>query len=222
VNTTVNRTVKVDFVSDVVCPWCALGATALDQAIQNLAGEITVELTYKPFELNPDMPAEGEHAVQHMMRKYGRTEEEVASRNEMVIARGKALGFHFDLEKRSHFYNTFDAHRLLLWATHESRQVQLKKALLKAYFTDGQNLSDQKTLLRLAGEAGLSSERAHEVLAAGEFANEVRELQRFYAERGINSVPAMVLNDRQLVTGSQSVEHYETVLRQMAQESATA
>jgi len=222
VNTTVNRTVKVDFVSDVVCPWCALGATALDQAIQNLAGEITVELTYKPFELNPDMPAEGEHAVQHMMRKYGRTEEEVASRNEMVIARGKALGFHFNLEKRSHFYNTFDAHRLLLWATHESRQVQLKKALLKAYFTDGQNLSDQKTLLRLAGEAGLSSERAHEVLAAGEFANEVRELQRFYAERGINSVPAMVLNDRQLVTGSQSVEHYETVLRQMAQEPATA
>lgn len=221
-NTIVNRTVKVDFVSDVVCPWCALGATALDQAIQNLAGEITVELTYKPFELNPDMPAEGEHAVQHMMRKYGRTEEEVASRNEMVIARGKALGFRFDLEKRSHFYNTFDAHRLLLWATHEGRQVQLKKALLKAYFTDGQNLSDQKTLVRLAGEAGLSSERAHEVLAAGEFANEVRELQRFYAERGINSVPAMVLNDRQLVTGSQSVEHYETVLRQMAQEPATA
>jgi predicted DsbA family dithiol-disulfide isomerase len=222
VNATVNRTVKVDFVSDVVCPWCALGATALDQAIQNLAGEITVELTYKPFELNPDMSAEGEHAVQHMMRKYGRTEEEVASRNEMVIARGKALGFHFDLEKRSHFYNTFDAHRLLLWATHEGRQVQLKKALLKAYFTDGQNLSDQKKLVRLAGEAGLSSERAHEVLAAGEFANEVRELQRFYAERGINSVPAMVLNDRQLVTGSQSVEHYETVLRQMAQEPATA
>ena len=221
-NTAVNRTVKVDFVSDVVCPWCALGATALEQAIANLDGEITVELTYKPFELNPDMPAEGEHAVQHMMRKYGRIEEEVASRNEMVIARGKALGFHFDLEKRSHFYNTFDAHRLLLWATHESRQVQLKKALLKAYFTDGQNLSDQKTLLRLAGEAGLSSERAHEVLAAGEFANEVRELQRFYAERGINSVPAMVLNDRQLVTGSQSVEHYETVLRQMAQEPAAA
>ena len=221
-NTAVNRTVKVDFVSDVVCPWCALGATALEQAIENLAGEITVELTYKPFELNPDMPAEGEHAVKHMMRKYGRTAEEVASRNEMVIARGKALGFRFDLEKRSHFYNTFDAHRLLLWATHEGRQVPLKKALLKAYFTDGQNPSDQETLVRLAGEAGLSSERAREVLAAGEFADEVRELERFYIDRGINSVPAMVLNDRQLVTGSQSVEHYETVLRQMAQEPAAA
>jgi predicted DsbA family dithiol-disulfide isomerase len=222
VNTAVNRTVKVDFVSDVVCPWCALGATALEQAIENLAGEITVELTYKPFELNPDMPAEGEHAVKHMMRKYGRTAGEVASRNEMVIARGEALGFRFDLEKRSHFYNTFDAHRLLLWATHEGRQVPLKKALLKAYFTDGQNPSDQETLVRLAGEAGLSSERAREVLAAGEFADEVRELERFYIDRGINSVPAMVLNDRQLVTGSQSVEHYETVLRQMAQEPAAA
>jgi predicted DsbA family dithiol-disulfide isomerase len=222
VNPAVKRIVKVDFVSDVVCPWCALGATALEQAIENLAGEISVELTYKPFELNPDMPAEGEHAVKHMMRKYGRTVEEVASRNEMIIARGKALGFHFDLEKRSHFYNTFDAHRLLLWATHEGRQVPLKKALLKAYFTDGQNPSDQETLVRLAGETGLSRDRAREVLAAGEFADEVRELERFYTDRGISSVPAMVLNDRQLVTGSQSVEHYETVLRQMAQEPAAA
>jgi predicted DsbA family dithiol-disulfide isomerase len=222
VNPAVNRTVKVDFVSDVVCPWCALGATALEQAIANLAGEIIVELTYKPFELNPDMPAEGEHAVKHMVRKYGRTVEEVASRNEMIIARGKALGFRFDLEKRSHFYNTFDAHRLLLWATQEGRQVPLKKALLKAYFTDGQNPGDQETLVRLAGETGLPRDRAREVLAAGELADEVRELERFYTERGINSVPAMVLNDRQLVTGSQSVEHYETVLRQMAQEPAAA
>lgn len=221
-NPAVNRTVKVDFVSDVVCPWCALGATALEQAIANLAGEINVELTYKPFELNPDMPAEGEHAVKHMVRKYGRTVEEVASRNEMIIARGKALGFRFDLEKRSHFYNTFDAHRLLLWATQEGRQVPLKKALLKAYFTDGQNPGDQETLVRLAGETGLPRDRAREVLAAGELADEVRELERFYTERGINSVPAMVLNDRQLVTGSQSVEHYETVLRQMAQEPAAA
>lgn len=221
-NPAVNRTVKVDFVSDVVCPWCALGATALEQAIANLAGEIIVELTYKPFELNPDMPAEGEHAVKHMVRKYGRTVEEVASRNEMIIARGKALGFRFDLEKRSHFYNTFDAHRLLLWATQEGRQVPLKKALLKAYFTDGQNPGDQETLVRLAGETGLPRDRAREVLAAGELADEVRELERFYTERGINSVPAMVLNDRQLVTGSQSVEHYETVLRQMAQEPAAA
>jgi predicted DsbA family dithiol-disulfide isomerase len=217
-----SRVVKIDFVSDVVCPWCALGATALEQAIQNLAGEVVVELTFKPFELNPDMPAEGEHAVQHMMRKYGRTADQVASRNEMVVARGLEVGFHFDLEKRSHFYNTFDAHRLLFWANAEGLQIALKKALLKAYFSDGQNLADQATLVRLADEVGLDSNRAREVLTKGEFASEVRELERFYQQRGINSVPAMVLNDRQLVTGSQSVEHYEEVIRQMARESAAA
>jgi predicted DsbA family dithiol-disulfide isomerase len=218
----VSRVVKIDFVSDVVCPWCALGATALEQAIENLAGEVVVELTFKPFELNPDMPAEGEHAVQHMMRKYGRTADQVASRNEMVVARGVEVGFHFDLEKRSHFYNTFDAHRLLFWANAEGLQIALKKALLKAYFSDGQNLADQETLVRLADEVGLDSNRAREVLTNGEFASEVRELERFYQQRGINSVPAMVLNDRQLVTGSQSVEHYEEVIRQMARESAAA
>lgn len=217
-----SRVVKIDFVSDVVCPWCALGATALEQAIENLAGEVVVELTFNPFELNPDMPAEGEHAVQHMMRKYGRTADQVASRNEMVVARGLEVGFHFDLEKRSHFYNTFDAHRLLFWANAEGLQIALKKALLKAYFSDGQNLADQATLVRLADEVGLDSTRAREVLTNGEFASEVRELERFYQQRGINSVPAMVLNDRQLVTGSQSVEHYEEVIRQMARESAAA
>ncbi|WKV86225.1 DsbA family oxidoreductase [Pseudomonas sp. B24_DOA] len=214
--------VSIDFVSDVVCPWCALGATALEQAIANVAGEVAVELTFKPFELNPDMPAGGEHAIKHMMRKYGRSAEEVASRNEMIVARGKAIGFQFDLEKRSHFYNTFDAHRLLLWAAQEGRQVALKIILLKAYFTNGENPSDHETLVRLAGEAGLSTTRAQEILTSEAFALEVRELEGFYLERGINSVPALVLNGRQLVSGSLSVKEYEQILRQVARESAPA
>lgn len=216
------QSVTIDFVSDVVCPWCALGATALEQAIENLAGEVPVELTFKPFELNPDMPAEGENAVKHMMRKYGRSAEEVASGKEMLMARGQAIGFQFDLEKRSHFYNTFDAHRLLFWALQEGRQIELKKVLLRAYFTDGQNPSDRETLVRLAAEAGLDTACAREVLASGEFTNEVRELEMLYREHGINSVPAMVLNGRHLVSGSQSVEYYEQMLRQMAQAPAEA
>ncbi|WP_223488544.1 DsbA family oxidoreductase [Pseudomonas sp. A-RE-19] len=214
--------VTIDFVSDVVCPWCALGATALEQAIENVAGEVSVELTFKPFELNPDMPVEGENAVEHLMRKYGRSAEEVAAGKAMQIARGEAIGFKFDLEKRTHFYNTFDAHRLLLWALQEGRQIALKRALLRAYFAAGQNPSDHQTLVRLAAEAGLDAERAGEVLASGAFANEVRELEAFYRERGINSVPAMVLNGRHLVSGSQSVEYYEQMLRQMAQAPAEA
>ena len=214
--------VSIDFVSDVVCPWCALGATALEQAIENVAGEVSVELTYKPFELNPNMPSEGEKAVEHLMRKYGRTAEDVASGKAMQIARGEALGFKFDLEKRTHFYNTFDAHRLLLWALQEGRQVALKKILLRGYFTDGQNPSDRETLVRLAAEAGLDAAAAQEVLASGAFAKEVRELEAFYQQHGINSVPAMILNGRHLVSGSQSVEYYEQMLRQMAKEPAEA
>ncbi len=212
--------VKLDFISDVVCPWCALGVTALEQAIANLAGEVSVELTFKPFELNPDMPTQGENAVRHMMRKYGRSAEEVASGKQMLMARGQAIGFQFDLEKRSHFYNTFDAHRLLLWALQEGRQIELKKALLQAYFSNGQNPSDRETLARLAAEAGLDATRAREVLASGAFADEVRELEGFYRERGINSVPAMILNDRHLVSGSQSVEYYEQMLREIASVAA--
>ena len=214
--------VSIDFVSDVVCPWCALGATALEQAIENVSGEVSVELTYKPFELNPNMPPEGEKAVEHLMRKYGRTAEDVAAGKAMQIARGEAIGFTFDLEKRSHFYNTFDAHRLLLWALQEGRQVALKKILLRGYFTDGQNPSDRETLVRLAAEAGLDAAAAQEVLASGAFAKEVRELEAFYQQHGINSVPAMILNGRHLVSGSQSVEYYEQMLRQMAKESAEA
>lgn len=214
--------VTIDFISDVVCPWCALGVTALEQAIENVAGEVSVELTYKPFELNPDMPAEGEQAVEHLMRKYGRTADEVAAGKAMQIARGEALGFKFDLEKRTHFYNTFDAHRLLLWALQEGRQVELKKVLLRAYFSEGQNPSDHSTLVRLATEAGLDGASAQEVLASGAFAEEVRELEAYYRQRGINSVPAMVLNGRHLVSGSQSIEYYEQMLRQMAKAPAEA
>lgn len=210
------RPVSIDFVSDVMCPWCALGAVALQQAIANLAGEVAVELTFKPFELNPDMPPEGENAVEHMMRKYGRTFAEVAARNVMVIDRGNALGFTFDLAKRTHFYNSFDAHRLLYWSVAQGRQVALKQLLFKAHFSDGENISSHDTLVRLAGEAGLSTARAQGVLGSGEFAVEVRELEDFYRRRGINAVPAMVMNGRHLVAGSQSVEEYEQAIRQVA------
>ena len=210
------RAVSIEFVSDVMCPWCALGAVALQQAIANLADEVAVELTFKPFELNPDMPPEGENAVEHMMRKYGRTLAEVTARNVMVIDRGNALGFTFDLAKRTHFYNSFDAHRLLYWSVAQGRQVALKHALFKAHFSDGENISSHDTLVRLAGEVGLSTVRAQEVLDSGELTAEVRELEDFYRIRGINAVPAMVLNGRHLVAGSQSVEEYEQAIRQIA------
>jgi predicted DsbA family dithiol-disulfide isomerase len=157
-----------------------------------------------------------------MMRKYGRSAEQVADRNAMIIERGEQIGFHFDLEKRSHFHNTFDAHRLLFWAATQGRQRELKQALLKAYFTDGENPNNRTTLATLAGAVGLDSQRAHEVLANAEFSQQVRELERFYQQRGIDSVPAMVLDDKQVIPGSQSAAYYQQALRQAAQVAAHA
>lgn len=215
------HTVKIDFVSDVVCPWCALGSTALDQAIANVAAEIDVKLTFKPFELNPDMPAEGEDAIQHMIRKYGRTAEQVAARNQMIVERGRELGFEFNLQSRTHFFNTHDAHRLLFWAANEGLQSELHRALIEAYFVNGQNPSSHQTLVALAQKVGLNAQQAQVVLESGPFTDEVRALENFYLDRGINSVPAMVLNNRQVVAGSQSVEYYEQVLRQAAQAASS-
>ena len=209
---------RIDFVSDVSCPWCAIGLTALQQALHNLQGEVAAEIHLQPFELNPQMPPEGEDSTEHLMRKYGSGAAQIEANREAIRERGAALGFTFNMDRRSRIYNTFDAHRLLHWAELEGleRQHALKKALLKAYFTDGLDPSDPETLVRLAGDAGLDAARAREILAGDAYADAVRERERLYTDAGIHSVPAIVLNDRHLISGGQPVEVFERALRQIA------
>ena len=210
------RILKIDFVSDVVCPWCAIGLTALETALVNVADTVQAELHFQPFELNPQMPPEGEDIVEHLMRKYGSTPEQIAHNQAAIRARGEALGFSFSKEGRSRTYNTFDAHRLLHWAGLEGRQTQLKHALLGAYFTAGENPSSHEVLLRAAAVSGLDVDEAQRVLSSGEYANEVREREQFYLAQGINGVPAVIVNDRHLIQGGQPVEVFEQALRQIA------
>ena len=209
------KRMKIDFVSDVVCPWCAIGLNALEQAIQRLDGELPVDLHFQPFELNPQMPPEGEEIVAHLTRKYGITPEDCARNTEMIRVRGETVGFRFGPGRRR-TYNTFDAHRLLHWAGLEGRQRDLKHALLRAYFTDGENVADPGLLVRVAGEAGLDPQRARALLASDEFAAEVREQEQLWLDRGIHSVPSIVIDDRHLVQGGQPVEVFEQVLRELA------
>ncbi len=205
---------KIAFVSDIVCPWCAVGLASLEQALARLPGEVQAELHFEPFELNPDMPPEGEDIVEHLTRKYGITAEQVQRNGDAIRQRGAAVGFSFGQRERT--YNTFDAHRLLHWAGLEGRQRELKHALLGAYFTDGGDPSDRELLVRLAAEAGLDAERARAVLDHGEFAAEVRERERFWLDRGIHSVPSIVVDDRHLIQGGQPPEVFEQALRQLA------
>ena len=210
--------VKIDFVSDVACPWCAIGLASLERAIAAVGGELQVELRFEPFELNPDMGPEGESIADHLGRKYGLSPTQLAQNGEALRQRGAALGFHFDLQKRDRIYNTFDAHRLLHWAggLGTMQQHDLKRALLRAYHGEGRNVSDRDTLVAIAGSAGLDIDEARRILETDRFAQEVRERERFYQQHGIQAVPSVIFNGRHLVQGGQPPEAFEQVLRQLS------
>lgn len=207
---------RIDFVSDVSCPWCAVGLASLQQALHTLDGEIAVDIHFQPFELNPAMTAEGEDSTEHLMRKYGSSAEQIDANRQVIRERGAALGFDFNMDRRSRVYNTFDAHRLLHWAGLEGRQLMLKQALLRSYFTDGGNVGAHDTLVKLAGEAGLDTQRAREILASDEFADDVRAQEQLFQSRGIRSVPAIIINEQHLISGGQPPEVFTQALRQIA------
>ncbi len=210
------QTLKIDFVSDISCPWCAIGLQALERAAERLQGEVALDLHFQPFELNPQMAPGGQDIGEHLQEKYGATPEQSQKNREAIAERGAALGFTFAMDRRSRIYNTFDAHRLLHWADSQGLQRALKHALFKAYFTDGQSPADHDVLVRVAQEAGLDGLQAREVLASGRYADAVRERERFYQQQGIHAVPAVVVNDRHLIQGGQPVEVFEQALRQIA------
>jgi predicted DsbA family dithiol-disulfide isomerase len=210
---------KIDFVSDIACPWCAIGLKSLEVALERLKDDVSVELHFQPFELNPSMPPEGQDATEHIVEKYGSTPEQVAQNREVIRTRGAAVGFVFDMQKRSRVYNTFDAHRLLHWAEGTGKQRDLKLALLTSYFEEGKNPSDAGALLDAVGKVGLDVERAREILRGDEYAQDVRERERFYLDHGIHAVPSVIVNDRHLIQGGQPPEIFERALKQIAAET---
>lgn len=204
----------VAFVSDVACPWCAIGLTSLEQALARVAGEIETDVRIEPFELNPDMGPEGEELIPYLGRKYGRTPEQIAQVQERIREHGAKVGFTFG--ERKHVWNTFAAHRLLHWAGLEGRALELKRALLRAYHGDGRNPAAPEVLVELAGAVGLDPARAKAIVESEEFAGEVRERERYWLQRGVGGVPLVVVNGKYGVEGAQSPGGYEQALRQVA------
>ncbi|HAX22140.1 MAG TPA: disulfide bond formation protein DsbA [Hydrogenophaga sp.] len=210
---------KIDFVSDVSCPWCAIGLSALEQALAAVEGDIHAEMHFHPFELNPQMGPDGQDVTEHLTQKYGSTPEQQAQVRATIRERGAEAGFAFKPEGRGRIWNTFDAHRLLLWAGEEGapgQQHALKKALLTAYHGRAESPADHAVLLAAVVDVGLDAARAREVLGSDAFAQEVRERERFYNSQGIHSVPAVIVNDRHLISGGQPAEVFEQALRQIA------
>ena len=207
---------RIDFVSDVMCPWCAIGLASLEQALERTRGEVEADLHFQPFELNPQLGPEGEDAVEHLQKKYGMSVEQVAANQESIRQRGAALGFTFDMERRRRTHNTFDAHRLLHWAGEQGGQRELKHALLRAYFTEGRDVSNHDTLVEIASSVALPADRAREILASDTYADEVRTVEQFFQQHGIQAVPAVIIERKHLISGGQPVEVFEQALRQVA------
>ena len=208
---------KIDFVSDVACPWCAVGLNSLERALERIGDGLDVELHFRPFELNPQLGPAGEDAAEHLARKYGLTPQQLERNRAAIRQRGADVGFTFG--DRTRIWNTFDAHRLLHWAGLEGRQRELKHALLEAYHGRGENPGAHDVLLQLAGEVGLDVERAREVLTSGRYAAEVRAEEQHWQQLGIHSVPSVIVDDRHLIQGGQPPEVFEQALRQLAGEA---
>jgi predicted DsbA family dithiol-disulfide isomerase len=205
---------ELAFVSDVACPWCAIGLASLEQALARLQGEVDTTLRFEPFELNPDLGAEGVELMAYITRKYGRTPEQVREVQARIRERGAAVGFAFG--PRKHVWNTFDAHRMLHWAGLEGRALELKRALLRAYHGEGRNPGAADVLVELAGAVGLDAARAKAILAGDEFKAEVRARERHWLQMGVGGVPLVVVNDRHAIEGAETPEGYERALRSIA------
>ncbi len=222
---------RIDFVSDIACPWCAVGLNSLERALEKLAPEFPVEIHFQPFELNPAMAPEGADAGEYLKAKYGMGDAQLAQNRSAIRERGAAVGFAFG--ERVRVWNTFDAHRLLHWAGLQDqaadaapgapgKQRALKHALLQAYHGQGRNPGAKEVLLELAAAVGLDAQEASNVLAEGRYADEVRAAEQDWRQAGIQSVPAIVIDRRHLISGGQPPEVFERALRQIAQESAAA
>ncbi|MCB8874591.1 DsbA family oxidoreductase [Acidisoma silvae] len=213
------RPVTIDFVSDISCPWCIIGLRGLEEALERTRDTVEAEIRFQPFELNPDMPPEGENIVDHITAKYGSTPEQSAATRDMIRTRAASVGFTTAMSDESRIYNTFDAHRLLHWAEQEGRQAALKHALFAAYFTDGKNPSDPDVLVAAAEAVGLDGASARALLASNRYADEVRDAEDLWRSRGINSVPAVVIDGRYLISGGQPPDAFEQALRRIAEDN---
>lgn len=223
------KTLHIDFVSDVVCPWCVVGLGGLETALEALKAEgIEAQIHFQPFELNPQMAPEGENIVEHIGRKYGSTPEQSAANRAMITQRAAeampdfADGKPFEMRMGpdSRIWNTFDAHRLLHWAgtVGADEQRALKKALFAAHFTEGKTLTDAAVLADAAAAAGLDRAEAVEVLADDLYAAEVRAAEDLWRARGINAVPAVVVEGKYLISGGQPAGVFEEALRRIGAE----
>lgn len=212
--------ITIDFISDIACPWCAIGLKALEEALIRISDEATATIQLQPFELNPDMATEGQNMGEHLAEKYGITPTQSAINRETIRSRASEFGFVMRLADNDRVYNTFDAHRLIHWAGLQGKQLELKHILFEMYFTNNRNTADHEVLIEAASLAGLDPEQASDVLTSRQYSEEIRTEQAFWRSRGVSSVPSIIIDRKYLISGGQPADVFEQALRAIARERA--
>jgi predicted DsbA family dithiol-disulfide isomerase len=198
--------VKIDIVSDIACPWCAIGYARLEEAMQQLKDEMSFAVEWHAFELNPDPAGDGQPILQALSQKYGRSVEEMEQTQAQMQTIAEGLGLNFSALQERHTRNTFDAHRLVKWAGEEGKQTEMKKALFEAYFGKDAVITDPQVLVSLVENIGLDGETARKILESDQYVQTVREDEAKWQKAGISSVPAFIINDQYLISGAQEPE----------------
>jgi len=210
----------IDIISDVSCPWCIIGYNSLLSALEQLNAKDTVKISWRPFELNPSMPAEGQDRAEHLQQKYGVTDQQAKVNRQNLVDRGLSVGYQFKFPENGRVYNTFNAHRLIHWANEHDLQTELKLALFDLYFKQAGNPSSDEDLLSCVEKVGLPKLQAKEILDSDKFAAEVRADQQLSQQQGISSVPAFIFNNKYLVSGGQPKEVFINAIQELDKEEA--
>jgi predicted DsbA family dithiol-disulfide isomerase len=214
------ESLDIQFVSDIMCPWCVVGLGNLNKALDELKDTVSADITFQPFELNPEMRPEGQDFSEHITEKYGITEAQSDENRVMIQARGKEVDFDFNFTPESRIRNSFDAHRLLHWANLEGKQAELKMALFKAHFTHNQDISDYSTLANLAASVNLDPAAAKGILENGHFIDEVRKQEKMWQQHGITSVPTVIINNKYAISGGQPAEVFKNTIEEILKKEA--
>ena len=210
-----SKTLKLDIVSDVSCPWCIIGYRALESALQNLLPEIQADITWQPFELNPTMPAAGQDLREHIAQKYGSTPAQSRGARQRLVEIGDSLGYHFDYFDGMRMVNTFKAHQLLHWAAIHGLQTELKLAMFRAFFSERRDVGDSEQLVAIATAVGLDGTEAAQILADGRYVEDVRQAQSAWLEREVHAVPTFFIQDSYMIPGAQEAAVFVQALQRI-------
>ncbi|MBL4823598.1 MAG: DsbA family oxidoreductase [Colwellia sp.] len=212
------KKLQIDIVSDVMCPWCIVGYKGLELAFKQLSPNVEATINWLPFELNPQMPVEGQGMKEHLLEKYGTTEQQSMENRDMLTLRGKEVDFDFNFSKNMRIINSFDLHRLLAWAKEQGKQHELQMAFFNEHFTKNLPLNENENLIKIVASLCLDITEANKILNSDAYAEQVREEQKIILDKGINSVPAFIINNKYSISGGQTTETFKQVLTQIAQE----